>query len=630
MRTFTLAMVAAAIVLAAVAGVVAASTHDHRIAELDTALQADAHSEASLLQAYFERARAVDLVSSRNPAIPAFYAAPGDLLAKVQANGPQARRIGDALAYLERLYPKSIGEACLIDRSGREVARVVFGRRAPIGQLSPDESGNPFFRPTFAQPVGVVYQARPYVSPDTGEWVISNSTVVPSPDGRPHAFFHFEVTIESFRRTAAASHDAHLLVLDRENGRIVIDASRPQVKGKPLGGSATPGLARLVAVGDRKGELDGHRVALLPLATSRGNANRWTVAAVAPKAIGWGPGSIGWAAYALGLVALALLAAATVLHRVSRRRDEERAGILAERARVAEEKEHREAENAELAETASRRAAEMERLVTELRGEAARVAVEATELERTAQDGASSGDEIAHSVTRISGETATQREHVSHAETAARLARDRAEAGGRSVADANRAMNAVSASNATLSEVVDRLGARSEKIGAIVETIGAIAEQTNLLALNAAIEAARAGDLGKGFAVVAEEVRKLADESRTAADSIAVLVTEVRASVDEAVAACADSVERVGEGARTTETAREAFSEIAERLTALQGALELVVAATDGAEIAVGTVRDSADQSIRTTERTLSAARTLAASAKALDDLTDGASKRAA
>jgi len=175
------------------------------------------------------------------------------LLDKLKANGPAVRQIGAALAYLEQLYPTSIGEACVIDRSGHEVARVVFGKHASFADLSPDESGNPFFKPTFAMPAGVVYQAPPYVSPDTGEWVISNSTVVPSPDGHSRAFFHFEVGIESFRRAAAESHTARLLVLAPGSGRIVIDAAVPQRKGKPLGRKASPSLTRLVAAGDSRG-----------------------------------------------------------------------------------------------------------------------------------------------------------------------------------------------------------------------------------------------------------------------------------------------------------------------------------------------------------------------------------------
>ena len=87
------------------------------------------------------------------------------------------------------------------------------------------------------------------------------------------------------------------------------------------------------------------------------------------------------------------------------------------------------------------------------------------------------------------------------------------------------------ATNKELKEAMEATNAVKE-IQQLSGIILQISSQTNLLALNASIEAARAGEAGKGFSVVADEIRKLAESSKTAVDRIQTVSNKVLASVD--------------------------------------------------------------------------------------------------
>jgi diguanylate cyclase (GGDEF)-like protein len=300
----------------------------------DRALATVAANEASGVEAYFARARSISLITAHNPAFRDFYALPGSRAAKIAAHGSAVREAEDALAYLERLYPGSVGEACFIDRGGAENARYVNGRRATLGELSSNETLNVFFKPTFALRPGGVYQATPYISPDTHEWVISNSTPLPGTGWPAAAIVHFEVTLESFRRTAAAvARDKEVLIVDARTGRVVVDSHTAQRAGAPLPLGDDHRFAKLVTSWTAAGAatIGGHRGAFRHLRRADGNANDWYVVAIDPHATGGlaagaGPGPLG-----LGLAGIALLGLGLFSLRTARR-----AVRHSERTRVAE------------------------------------------------------------------------------------------------------------------------------------------------------------------------------------------------------------------------------------------------------------------------------------------------------
>ncbi|QRF23008.1 methyl-accepting chemotaxis protein [Alicyclobacillus sp. TC] len=167
--------------------------------------------------------------------------------------------------------------------------------------------------------------------------------------------------------------------------------------------------------------------------------------------------------------------------------------------------------------------------------------------------------------------TASRVQHVLQAVDEVVKATEQGEA---AVVQAESTMQTVAEIAAKTNEEVSRLASSSKEINRILDTIRDLADQTNLLALNAAIEAARAGEAGRGFAVVAQEVRALAEQSRSAT-----------LEIDEIVRQNAELTERVTEvmqeGVVSVEAGKAASVQTKSVLNGILQAVKQVVPTTD-------------------------------------------------
>lgn len=128
-------------------------------------------------------------------------------------------------------------------------------------------------------------------------------------------------------------------------------------------------------------------------------------------------------------------------------------------------------------------------------------------------------------------------------------------------------MNAILNSLNLLETSMFNLRTSSQKISEIVSLVTSIADQTNLLALNASIEAARAGEHGKGFAVVAEEVRKLAEETKSAVSNVSGLINEMENSITDMTSSANSVDEQVKLSVQSQGHLAESFELIAKKVS---------------------------------------------------------------
>jgi len=278
-------------------------------------------------------------------------------------------------------------------------------------------------------------------------------------------------------------------------------------------------------------------------------------------------------------------------------------------------------ETGRLSESFNTMQANLQDIVKQMQDKAQVVASSSTELSASAENVSAGATETASTISEVAStvqQIAANSQHIAYASS---QASGFAKEGSEGLHNVVVQMDAIQQVATSAGKLIRELSEATGKITQIVDLITHIADQTNLLALNAAIEAARAGEHGRGFAVVAEEVRKLAEQSASAAKDIQSLIGNIQHESQKAVQGSEQNASQVAEGVKKVKEVRVIFEKIINAIQDLAEEINQVAAGTEEMSSSVQNVAAAAEEQTATMEEVASTTQNLTMLAEDLETL---------
>jgi methyl-accepting chemotaxis protein len=219
--------------------------------------------------------------------------------------------------------------------------------------------------------------------------------------------------------------------------------------------------------------------------------------------------------------------------------------------------------------------------VSVLASSAAEISATVAELAASSSKTSSAVAETTTTVEQVKQAAKTSSEKAKKVAEAAQQSVQITETGKRATEDTLLKMNLIKDQMESIGETVVRLSDHSQAIEDIIATVQDLADQSNLLAVNASIEAARAGDQGKGFAVVAQEIKTLADQSKSATEQVRSILQDTRKWVSAVVMATEQGGKAVDAGVTQSASAGESIQSLSDNVSASFQAASLIQSHTE-------------------------------------------------